>query len=279
MERIERIAEIIKEKGVNAQVVRVRKGDEVKIGITLGDGQVRLNVYPELECVTDEEAAEQVIRIYEEQKAKDIQFDIEKFMDYEQMKSSLIICLRQPTSEECTDIKRAWFDMEVYVRVLIETSLEDMTTVTVRPEHIKMWGISEDELFNIAIENTKHRTYIRTMKEIVLERAPKEEREFLEACIGPMPDNNYVVSNREMQYGASAFLDIETIEAIADKHESDVYIIPSSIHEILLYVDDGVMTIDDINEMVRSTNESCVEPNERLSNHAYKYHRASGMIY
>lgn len=277
MERIERIAEIIKEKGVNAQVVRVRKGDEVKIGITLGDGQVRPNVYPELDEVTDEEAAEQVIRIYEEQKAKDIQFDIEKFMDYEQMKSSLIICLRQPTSEECTDIKRAWFDMEMYIRAIIDINSEEMSTVTVRPEHIKMWEISEDELFNIAIENTKHRTYIRPLKEVVLERAPKEEREFIEACMGL--DNNYIVSNREMQYGASAFLDIETIEAIAEKHESDVYIIPSSIHEILLYVDNVGMTIDDINEMVRSTNESCVEPNERLSNHAYKYHRATRMIY
>lgn len=277
MERIERIAEIIKEKGVNAQVVRVRKGDEVKIGISMGDGQIRPTIYPQLEGVTDEEAAEQVIRIYEEQKAKDIQFDIEKFMDYEQMKSSLIICLRQPTSEECTDIKRAWFDMEMYVSAIIDINSEEMSTVTVRPEHIKMWEISEDELFNTAIENTKHRTYIRPLKEVVLERAPKEEREFIEACMGL--DNNYIVSNREMQYGASAFLDIETIEAIAEKHESDVYIIPSSIHEILLCVDDGVMTIDDINEMVRSTNESCVEPSERLSNHAYKYHRASGLIY
>lgn len=279
MERIERIAEIIKEKGVNAQVVRVRKGDEVKIGISMGDGQIRPTIYPQLEGVTDEEAAEQVIRIYEEQKAKDIQFDVEKFMDYEQMKSSLIICLRQPTSEECTDIKRAWFDMEMYIRAITDINLEEMSTVTLRPEHMKMWEVSEDELFNTAIENTKHRTYIRPLKEVMLERAPKEEREFIEACIGTIPDDNYIVSNREMQYGASAFLDIETIKAIADKHESDVYIIPSSVHEILLYVDNAGMTLEDINEMVRSTNESCVEPNERLSNHAYKYHRASGMIY
>ena len=279
MERIERIAEIIKEKGINAKVLGVRKGDEVKIGISMGDGQIRPTIYPQLEGVTDEEAAEQVIRIYESQKAMEIKFNVDKFTNWEQVKENLIICLRQPTSEECTDIKRAWFDMEMYVRALVETTLEDMTTVTVRPEHMKMWEVSEDELFNIAIENTKHRTIIKTMKQAMLERAPKEEREFLEACIGPMPDNNYIVSNREMQYGASAFLDIETIKAIAEKHESDVYIIPSSIHEILLYVDNVGMTIDDINEMVRSTNESCVEPSERLSNHAYKYHRASRMIY
>ena len=45
------------------------------------------------------------------------------------------------------------------------------------------------------------------------------------------------------------------------------------MHEVLLIKDDGTFAISDITEMVKEVNEKEVEPDEVLSDHAYRYVR------
>ena len=61
------------------------------------------------------------------------------------------------------------------------------------------------------------------------------------------------------------------MDEVADKLGGDFYIIPSSIHETLLFPAKDVENYHDLEAMVREVNETQVLPEERLSDNVYHY--------
>ena len=82
----------------------------------------------------------------------------------------------------------------------------------------------------------------------------------------------YAVSNKEYLYGANAFLFEEKFEKMAECAHDDIYIIPSSIHE-LLFVRASLFTEEELLEIVRDANRVAVSTEEFLSNNIYHYSR------
>lgn len=82
----------------------------------------------------------------------------------------------------------------------------------------------------------------------------------------------YAVSNKEYLYGANAFLFEEKFEKMAESVDDDIYIIPSSIHE-LLFVRASLFTEEELLEIVRDANRVAVSTEEFLSNNIYHYSR------
>ena len=76
--------------------------------------------------------------------------------------------------------------------------------------------------------------------------------------------------------GAVYMTDLELLRGFCDKIESDVYIIPSSVHEVLLIPVDGTESESMLNEMIADVNKTELEPVEVLSNHAYYFSRNTG---
>lgn len=62
-------------------------------------------------------------------------------------------------------------------------------------------------------------------------------------------------------------------EQAAEEAGSDLYVIPSSVHELILVPADGSISLDDINGTVRHVNRTALLPEEILSDHAYIYDR------
>ena len=87
----------------------------------------------------------------------------------------------------------------------------------------------------------------------------------------------YVLTNEWEAKGASALLYPELIEDIAQKENSDLIVIPSSIHEILMVKASG-MNKDDISQIIQEVKSQQVDEQERLSDHAYFYKRGSLQI-
>lgn len=61
------------------------------------------------------------------------------------------------------------------------------------------------------------------------------------------------------------------MDQAAEKLGGDFYILPSSIHEILLVPDNGDKTADDLRDMVREVNATQVSPEEKLTDNVYHY--------
>ena len=82
-----------------------------------------------------------------------------------------------------------------------------------------------------------------------------------------------VASNEGKVHGAIAMKASEKLAEVAERYQSDLAILPSSIHEILLIPVKEDMNFRELGTMVREINATQVSPEEVLSNHAYRYSR------
>lgn len=89
----------------------------------------------------------------------------------------------------------------------------------------------------------------------------------------PMGCPLYVLTNQRAFLGAAGILDKGIVSAFADKVGHDLFILPSSRHEVLIFPDLGDVTAGELDGIVKEVNDSAVEPCDRLSDHVYFYDR------
>ena len=63
----------------------------------------------------------------------------------------------------------------------------------------------------------------------------------------------------------------ENLHNLAELYGGDLYVIPSSVHEMLVLPADSDMLPDEIANIVQEVNQMAVQPEERLSNQVYRY--------
>ena len=80
----------------------------------------------------------------------------------------------------------------------------------------------------------------------------------------------YVITNESKLFGAASMLYEEPLYELAEKIGSDLYILPSSIHEVIA-VSADFGSPDEWAEMVYEINMDQVDINDRLSNQVYCY--------
>ena len=88
----------------------------------------------------------------------------------------------------------------------------------------------------------------------------------------------HIVTNRKNAHGAAYIFDTNTLQKMADLLESDLYIIPSSIHEIMIFPWNDFATKEELSAIVEEVNETAVEKEEQLSNHVYIFDRETGTL-
>ncbi len=151
--------------------------------------------------------------------------------------------------------KSAWETLEVgtpeeYFPKLVEN------TARMFPD--KLWGIE-----TVTEEGDEERYSIFKLEE--------ESKEVMSA------DCLYVLSNYRKINGAATMLYPKVLEQIYDGFSGNFFVIPSSVHEVLLIKETREEEEDFLNRMVREVNESQVEPEEVLSDHVYYYSAENGL--
>ena len=136
---------------------------------------------------------------------------------------------------------------------------------------IKLWGIGEEELHQTAMENQKEEGYeIKSLGEIVDSMGIALEEEVSEDLgLCPM----YVLSNQENFYGAVGILDDSLLAEFAEKVQKNLYLLPASLHEFIIVLDEGKTNVEELNGMVKEINESVVGTQEVLEDHVYYFDR------
>ena len=88
----------------------------------------------------------------------------------------------------------------------------------------------------------------------------------------------YILTNQKEVDGAIYFMSPEVVGAIAEALEDDLYILPSSVNEVLLVraseLEGGV---DELKEMVRDVNGTVVSEKDILSYSVYYYDKENGI--
>lgn len=148
------------------------------------------------------------------------------------------------------------------------------TSMLIQNSHMEKWETTWEVIHQLAKENTPVLMpyYFENMSEWLNRRFSFETAP--ERSMAQM----YLLTNKYSVQGAACILYEGVLERLAEKLGADFYIIPSSIHEVLLIPDRGELDREGINEMIREVNESQLELEEILSDHAYYYSRKENRI-
>ena len=88
----------------------------------------------------------------------------------------------------------------------------------------------------------------------------------------------FVLTNESNLFGAACIIYPNLLQHYAAEAQTDFYILPSSIHEVILVPTLDCDNYPELSEMVQEVNDTQLQDDEILSIHAYYYSRKSNEI-
>lgn len=264
----------LKNNGLKLCGIAIRRGDE-KIVPTI----YLENFYKDYEYgVSIEAIADQIMELSEKSKYAG-EFDETHIMDYERIKEKIFIKLinTNDNAEMLNDLPhRHFIDMSMIAYVDIGDICGMNATFTVKKEHIQLWGVSEEELLDFAYNNTKKQGYTYTdiggMVNDMIRRKNNCDRECEITELGRM----FVMRSEKLTFSAVCMTYDDVLDEFIKDRCDGVYILPSSIYEIILVPDRGEYTENDFSDIVKDVNKCAVDLEDRLSSNAYYYNSENG---
>lgn len=224
-----------------------------------------------------------IVEIYEENRDK-LELDFSFFMDYERMKPKIMYKLLnyEANRKLLQDVPHKHFmDLAIVFYVIIDSDEIGSGSVLIHNNHADIWKVSENDLYETAISNTPKLMQYRfsSMENIVEEIfGTNDAKDFLDNEELSNHDM-YVLTNTRKMFGAACILYDGLLKRISNKLKSNLYIIPSSIHELIIIPQNAYPhSKNELIEMVRSINANEVDIVDVLSDNVYEYRRDLGEV-
>ena len=221
---------------------------------------------------------DEVMEIYERNKVNQ-SVDMNSFMKYELVRDKITYKLvhAKKNYELLTDVPHIRLhDLAIVFQCLVAEESMGNATILIHNAHLKLWGIDQKQLYQDAITNTPYLQpcEITAMQDIIRQLLEMEDDLPIEEGRMPM----YVLSNKTRIFGAACLLYPDVLKNFAKELESDLYILPSSVHEVILLPADEVEDAAELVKMVCEINETQLKEEEVLSNSVYFYSRNKDQI-
>ena len=182
-----------------------------------------------------------------------------------------------------------YLDLAITFHCLIHNKEDGIGTIRITNEHMETWKVSLQELKVLAVRNTKKRfpAVIRSMNDVInnmLSEEIGEEEDFSKELINFNTHNNsehhkmYILSNPKGINGATCLLYENVLKKFTEQLHSDLFVLPSSIHEVILVPYDNTISKEALTEMVIDVNRTQVAKDEVLSDRVYYYSRKNNTI-
>ena len=193
----------------------------------------------------------------------------EGFPDAEKVLESVIFRLvNHSRNEEFLRmiVNRDFLDLSLLYGLYAESPDGVSAVCFLKKETCRKLDISEEELFRAAFRNSS-RIFRECLEGVhgLLDMDPEGE-EWL-----------YVLSNRQRMYGASTLIYGNCLNTLAEEKGSDILILPSSIHELIVTPETG-MDRRDLKALIKEVNDRNTPPEDVLSDNAYIYRKDTGRI-
>lgn len=199
------------------------------------------------------------------------QITLDDLNDYSQLKDNLImqVISVKGNEERLADMPHERMeDMAVVYRVMMDSPYRGgEMSFLVTNSIMQSYGVTQEQLHEDATANMLPRSSFRPLFNVLADMSQGFANE-------PMvePDNAlYVATNDKSMYGAGVIALPDFMEEVGEIMKSNYFVLPSSIHEVLLLKDDGHTDYHDLLNMVTAINATEVQPQDRLTDNVYHY--------
>jgi len=223
-----------------------------------------------------------IIKSFKESRLED-NVDVSYFSDYEEVGKRILCKLinTEKNRELLMDVPHVdYLDLSCVFYIIATNGKNGVGTILIHNSHMKPWGVTIERMFEDAKRNTNCmlKGAFVPIEELLFNMMTERNNECMDILnqiderkeageIFPM----YVLSNSMNSNGAACLLDEELLNDFAKMVNSDFYIIPSSIHELILVPKTNDSDIDSLKEIVKEVNATEVAPSEVLSDNVYLF--------
>lgn len=172
--------------------------------------------------------------------------------------------------EDCPHIRL--YDLAVTFRWVARIDDVGVSTSLITNKQVKEWGVSVNDLVLAARQNTPRLfpAQIIDMEEMLAG--------MVSFILYPSTIPMYILTNKQELNGASALLYGNILKDFANKKGADMYILPSSIHEVIMVPADRINDPTKLLSIVHDANTTVVSIGDVLSDSVYYYDRKKDQI-
>lgn len=298
--------EVLKNNGVLLKGLLIKEGENNCIP------NIYLNEYYEqfLQGKPIHDIVYEITLVYEKYKVQ-CHVDMDFFTKYENVRTRILykIINLSENDEMLADIPHIPFlDLAIVFYCNFYREEFGDGSIMIHNDHLKKWNITMEELLLDAKKNTPRllQSEIISMEEVIGEMLRGNMKQEIEKCIEEQIDRDimitddmmepiidemlreiavetggpsmYIMSNKTRTFGAATLLYDKVLSDFAKKLKADLYILPSSVHEMILIPVTDDHEPERLKAMVKEVNETQVDAEEVLSNSVYCFERKTGEI-
>lgn len=237
------------------------------------------------ELYTNGENIKNIIRqievIYEQNK-NNVTFDVNILKHFDTIKDKIVYKVVNYRSNEKlleqVPHKRI-LDLAVVFYCLLDNEYARSATALIYNNNLKNWNVTIDDVYKAALKNTPDLLHskISSMAALFEKCGVNVDGEEVDLK-DYVPSDMYVLTNESKLNGAACILYENVLYDFAQKLGADLYILPSSVHEVILLPKLSMFEKDELVNMVKEVNTEGVAADEVLSDHVYEYNRTERLI-
>ena len=170
-------------------------------------------------------------------------------------------------------------DLAVVFYCLLDNEYGRSATALIYNNNLKNWNVTIDDVYKAALKNTPDLLHskISSMAALFEKCGVNVDGEEVDLK-DYVPSDMYVLTNESKLNGAACILYENVLYDFAQKLGADLYILPSSVHEVILLPKLSMFEKDELVNMVKEVNTEGVAADEVLSDHVYEYNRTERLI-
>lgn len=218
---------------------------------------------------------DRILEVYRGNSAHD-QLDMSSFTDFEKAKDK--ICFRLVNREANKELLegipyKGYLDLALCFFYVYDSDGIGSGTILINNEHLGLWGCTADDLMELAEKNTprlfpvKSANLLDMLGETVGQLSPPEGASGLT-----------VLTNTSGMNGATCIVYEGVLKELSEKLGGSLWVIPSSVHEVILHKCRPDDDPDYFSWMVKETNSTVLDPTDILSDSFYMYDRETDTI-
>lgn len=275
---------VIKNNGIVLDGITLRaKGETVTPNIYLNSYFESYQMGKPIAIIMDE-------IIYRYQKAKeDNKFELDDILDFSVVKNQIVLRLvnyekNKEQLEKCPHKK--YLDLAITFRYIVSKDALGIASSLISNQEFEAWDVSLEDLYQIALFNTmrefpwKMESLAQVVTDCFKAKAPEFLSDEMIACLKRIEKNGdgvnmFVLTNDEGLNGATCILYDNVIKNFAKVQDTNIFLLPSSVHEMMLVPENEETNAAFLSELVRQANMNSVGFIDLLSDNIYYYDKDS----